>query len=62
MSTNQPVEAIGGGTRASAAASSRMPWVLLGAGVVLLGLALALLFRPAGLRVRRRDLPSASVR
>src|SRR4051794_17343927 len=47
---------------AATASSSRRPWLLLGAGVVLLGLALALLLWPAGLRVRRRGLPSASTR
>jgi len=47
---------------ASAPSPSRRPWLLLGAGVLLLGLALALLLRPAGLRVRRRGLPSASIR
>jgi hypothetical protein len=42
--------------------SSRRPYLLLGAGVVLLGLALALLLAPAGIRLRRRGMPSASTR
>jgi len=57
----QPVEAIGG-TNSATSSASRRPWLLLAAGVVLLGLAMALLLRPTALRIRRRGLPSASVR
>ena len=57
----QPVEAIGG-TNSATSSASRRPWLLLAAGVVLLGLAMALLLRPTALRIRRRGMPSASVR
>jgi outer membrane biosynthesis protein TonB len=57
----QPVQAIGG-TDSATSSASRRPWLLLAAGVVLLGLAMALLLRPTALRIRRRGMPSASVR
>ncbi len=57
----QPVQAIGG-TDSATSSASRRPWLLLAAGVVLLGLAMALLLRPTALRIRRRGMPSAAVR
>lgn len=57
----QPVQAIGD-THSATSSASRRPWLLLAAGVVLLGLATALLLRPTALRIRRRGMPSASVR
>jgi hypothetical protein len=57
----QPVQAIGD-TNSATSSASRRPWLLLAAGVVLLGLAMALLLRPTALRIRRRGMPSASVR
>jgi hypothetical protein len=44
------------------ATSSSRPWLLMAMGVVLLGVALALLLRPSTLRLSRRNVRSAYTR